>query len=60
VPLNNHSDYSERLVEIRIETEAIRQNALSMLDKMGINSFSLFPDPYGLSEYLEWKKFKKR
>lgn len=60
VPLNKHKDYSERLIEITIGTESIRQEILSLLDKMGINSFSLFPDPYGLSDYLEWKKFKKR
>jgi hypothetical protein len=59
-PLNKHDDYSTRLVEFTIEDETLRHTLLSMLDKMGINSFSLFPDLYGLSEYLEWKKFKKR
>ena len=60
VPLNKHRDYSDRLVEFKVETETIRRSILSMLDKMGINSFSLFPDAYGLSEYLEWKKFKRQ
>jgi len=60
LPLNRNSIYSKRLLKFTVSTEEIRHSLLSRLDKMGTNSFSLFPDVYGMSDYLEWKYFKKQ
>jgi FRG domain len=60
IPIKRHRGYTDRLAEFVIADENLRHDILSKLDKMGVNSFSIFPDSYGLSEYLEWKKFKKR
>lgn len=60
--LDYKSDVQEQLQKIIITaSEAEIYNAfLKPLNTYGINSHSIFPDLGGLSQYLEWKYFKKR
>lgn len=54
IPLNENVKYNLRMVKMRIpDTE--RNDILAMLDVMGVNYFSVFPDLEGLSHYLAWK-----
>ncbi len=57
-PLNDQKRYNGRLIKIKI-AEKYRNYYLNILDIMGINNFSLFPDLEGLSNYLEWKNRKE-
>lgn len=59
-PLNKIERHAPVLTSFTITSEKLRHELLSRLDKMGTNSFSLFPDVFGLSDYLEWKNFKRR
>jgi hypothetical protein len=42
------------MVKMRIP-DTNRNDILAMLDVMGVNYFSVFPDLEGLSHYLAWK-----
>lgn len=59
VPLNENRIYYKRLTKFIIP-ESLRDDILISLDRLGINSFSLFPDLDGLSDYLDWKTLKER
>ncbi len=58
IPLNKNREYRGRLTKFKIP-ENHRNDILKRLDKLGINSYSLFPDLEGLSKYLAWKHFKR-
>lgn len=56
IPLNNNKLYTSKLRKFCFpNTLQFREDTLLKLDKLGINSFTLFPDLDGLSGYLEWK-----
>ena len=60
LPLDKIGRHKPMLTSFSITDEDLRHSLLSRLDKMGTNSFSLFPDVFGLGDYLEWKNFKRR
>jgi hypothetical protein len=57
ISLNTNKKYHKKLFIIKIPDD-LRNDILIGLDKLGTNSFSLFPDLEGLSDYLTWKNFK--
>lgn len=54
---NKNSHYKSRIYKLIIPN-ALRVNILNRLDRLGINSFSIYPDLEGLSSFLSWKHFK--
>lgn len=60
IALNRNTRYTDRLLKFTISSEKLRTTILRRLERLGIHSFSLFPDLYGLSDYLEWKHFKRK
>jgi hypothetical protein len=57
VALNKNSIYKDRIYKITISNQ-LRENLLLRLDRLGVNSFSIYPDLEGLSTFLSWKHFK--
>jgi len=58
VAFNKNSSYKSRIFKIVIPNKH-RDNFLLRLDRLGINSFSIYPDLEGLSSFLSWKHFIK-
>ena len=56
VPLNKNAKYISRIHKL-IMPESLREDVLLRLDRLGINSFSIYPDLEGLSHFLTWKYF---
>jgi len=56
IPLNRHKQYRKRLIKYTC-SEGMRTGALSRLNRLGVNHLSLFPDLYGLCDFLEWRHF---
>lgn len=56
--LNDNPEFYRRLRLLKIPNH-LRLEILRMLDMLGINAYSSFPDLDGLSSYLAWKYFKK-
>lgn len=56
--LNNNPAYDKKIRLLKIPNH-LRMEILRMLDRLGINAYSSFPDLDGLSSYLDWKYFKK-
>ncbi|MDO3627650.1 FRG domain-containing protein [Mucilaginibacter sp. BT774] len=54
IPLDRNNTYVTKLVRLDIDNEK-REEILLVLDKLGINSSSLFPDLEGLTQYLNWR-----
>jgi len=59
VALERNAAYKGRLTKFPFNSSSSRSEILRRLDRMGINSMSLFPDLYGISRYLQWKVFDK-
>lgn len=58
ISFNSNSLYRNRIFKLLLPNE-LREDILLKLDRLGINSLSIFPDLEGLSNYLTWKHFKK-
>lgn len=56
--LNNNPEYQQKIRLLTIPNH-LRPEILRLLDMLGINAYSSFPDLDGLSSYLDWKYFKK-
>lgn len=54
IKLDTNITYTKKILKMEIPN-AERENILRVLDMMGINYFSIFPDLDGLAKYLEWK-----
>jgi hypothetical protein len=54
IRLDKNKNFKSRLIKMEISNEQ-RDQTLKVLDVMGINYFSIFPDLDGLAKYLEWK-----
>lgn len=54
VKLNTHRQYRKKIHQILISNE-LSDEILTLLDKFGVNEYSLFPGLDGLSKFLEWK-----
>lgn len=54
-PLNKQAQYVRKLNRIEIPSNK-RQHILESLDKFGINGASVYPDLYGLTSYMNWKR----
>lgn len=59
VAFNKNVNYKDRVFKIVIPNK-LRDNILLRLDRLGINSFSIYPDLEGLSSFLSWKHFKQK
>lgn len=57
ISFNSNSLYRNRIFNIVIPNE-LRDDILLKLNRLGINSFSIYPDLEGLSNFLTWKHFK--
>lgn len=53
VPLNKNKRTLNKLIEIEIPG-GIKDDLITMLDKLGTNEFTLFPDIEGLCKYINW------
>lgn len=58
VPLERNTAYKGRLTKFTFE-DSLRTKILKRLDRMGINSATVFPDLYGIGRFLQWKTFDK-
>lgn len=56
IPLNKNAKYISRIHKL-ILPDDLRTDILLRLDRLGINSFSIYPDLEGLSHFLTWKYF---
>jgi len=54
---NKNVAYKSRVFKMII-SNTLRENILNRLDRLGVNSFSIYPDLEGLSTFLSWKHFK--
>ncbi|ULQ51952.1 FRG domain-containing protein [Flavihumibacter fluvii] len=54
---NKNSSYKSRIYKLTIPNN-LRTHILERLDRLGVNSFSIYPDLEGLSAFLGWKHFK--
>lgn len=54
---NKNATYKSRVFKMTISNK-LRDNLLLRLDRLGVNSFSIYPDLEGLSTFLSWKHFK--
>ncbi len=54
---NKNATYKSRVFKM-IFSNVLREHILLRLDRLGINSFSVYTDLEGLSTYLTWKHFK--
>lgn len=54
---NKNTNYKPRIFKITISNN-LRTEFLERLDRLGVNSFSIYPDLEGLSTFLSWKHFK--
>lgn len=54
---NKNKSYNSRVFKMIIANK-LRNNILLRLDRLGVNSFSIYPDLEGLSTFLSWKHFK--
>jgi len=57
LPFNKNATYKSRVSKM-IFSNALRDNLLLRLNRLGVNSFSIYPDLEGLSTFLSWKHFK--
>lgn len=57
ISFNQNKYYKNRVFKIIIPNK-LRKSILLRLDRLGINSFSIYPDLEGLSSFLSWKHFK--
>jgi hypothetical protein len=58
IALNKNTIYKDRIFKMVIPNK-LRDEILFRLDRLGVNSFSIYPDLEGLSTYLSWKHLKK-
>lgn len=56
IQLNRHKLYRKKLVTF-LCANSLRDSVLDRLNQFGINHQTLFPDLYGLCDFLEWKHF---
>jgi len=54
---NKNSNYSRGVMKLTISDD-LRGDILERLDRLGVNSFSIYPNLEGLSSFLTWKHFK--
>ena len=57
IAFNKNKTYRQRVFKMVLANE-LRDPILFRLDRLGINSFSIYTDLDGLSKYLAWKHFK--
>lgn len=55
---NKNTSYKSKVFKMIIPNK-LRDNLLLRLDRLGVNSFSIYPDLEGLSTFLSWKHFNK-
>jgi len=58
VSLNADNAFKSKRMKFNFEQRLNRDEVLNRLNSLGVNSHSLFPDLFGLCDYLHWKYFK--
>lgn len=57
IPLEHNKSYKMKLEKL-VFSNLLRIQFLERLDKLGINALSVFPDLNGLTQYLNWRRWK--
>jgi hypothetical protein len=58
VPLNKNKNYKKKLIKYKFSEKIDKNEILRKLSIVNINSHTVFPDLYGLCDYLYWKYYK--
>jgi hypothetical protein len=56
--LNKHELYCKRIAKLELP-DSLRRDIRKRLEKLGVHSYSIFPDLEGLSQFLTWKHYER-